>query len=74
MSRWFVQPRERSQTWTVVLIVDALPAVRQAKAEKAVASKGHEILLQRIKGHEGALCALHQQDGRHRSSVGASCH
>jgi GTP-binding protein Era len=33
----------------VVLIVDAHPAVRQAKLEKPAFSKGHEVLLERIK-------------------------
>jgi len=41
----------------VVLIVDAIPAVRQAKAEKPVYSKGHEILLERIQ-KTGVPCVL----------------
>ena len=41
----------------VVLIVDAVPAVRQAKQEKSVTSKGHAVLLERIKA-TGVPCVL----------------
>lgn len=41
----------------VVLIVDAAPAVRQVKKEKPAFSKGHEVLLERIKA-TGKPCVL----------------
>jgi GTP-binding protein Era len=41
----------------VVLIVDAVPAVRQAKVGKSVFSRGHEVLMERIEA-TGKPCIL----------------